>query len=47
MWFVIFILILVVLAGVLLVATRRGPRVHGDPDLGRPRHGRGEPGPGR
>jgi hypothetical protein len=41
MWFVIFILVLAVLAGVMLVVSRR-PHVHGDPDLGRPRHGRGE-----
>jgi hypothetical protein len=36
MWFLIFILVLAVLAGVMLVVTR-GPHVHGDPDLGRPR----------
>jgi hypothetical protein len=46
MWFVIFILVLVVLAGVMVVVSR-GPHVEGDPDLGRPPHGRGRPDEGR
>jgi hypothetical protein len=41
-WFLVFILLLTVLAAALLVATRRGPRVHGDPDLGRPRRRSGD-----
>jgi hypothetical protein len=37
MWAVILLLIVVVLAGVVLVASRGRPRIEGDPDLGRGR----------
>jgi hypothetical protein len=40
MWFLLFLLILAVLAFALLAVTRNHSRVHGDPDLGRPRNRR-------